>query len=232
VDGDPLQQLWDQDPEEPKMSKAEIQVMLQPTLRKSARGWFLLVWVYLAFIAITLVCEGMSMYAFRNQPVMLAVLAAMTVLTAGFLAYGIHIASELTAIDRGDRSLVDSLRQRLRFYRTKYEIWLWMLTATIPFLTFAVSTMADADQGPYRINKPWLFTAFTAIQVTFMYIILKIGHYPLIREQKAILADIEHQATTETDRIRTLKKTWRLWGALAVLVGVVLLILGILRAIS
>jgi hypothetical protein len=214
------------------MSKAEIEVMLQPTLRKSARGWSVLVWIYLAFIAVTLVCEGMSMYAYRSEPVMLAVLATMTVLTAGFLAYGIHIASELTAIDRSDSSLVDALRQRLRFYHTRYELWLWMLTATIPFLSFAVSALADADQGPYRINKPWLFTAFTAIQVTCMYIILKVGHYPLIREQKAILADMESQATTETDRVRTLKRTWRLWGALAVLVGVVLLILGILRATS
>ena len=214
------------------MSKAEIQVMLQPTLRKSARSWFVLVWIYLAFIAITLVCEGMSMYAFRSQSVMLAVLATMTALTAGFLAYGIYIASELTVIGRSDKNLVDSLRQRLRFYRTKYEIWLWMLTATIPFLTFAVSTMTDADQGPYRINKPWVFAGFTAIQVTLMYIILKIGHYPLIREQKAILSDLESQVTTETDHVRTLKKTWRLWGALAVLIGVVLLILGLLRAIA
>ena len=214
------------------MSKAEIQVMLQPTLRKSARSWFVLVWIYLAFIAITLVCEGMSMYAFRSQSVMLAVLATMTALTAGFLAYGIYIASELTVIGRSDKNLVDSLRQRLRFYRTKYEIWLWMLTATIPFLTFAVSTMTDADQGPYRINKPWVFAGFTAIQVTLMYIIVRRGHYPLIREQKAILSDLESQVTTETDHVRTLKKTWRLWGALAVLIGVVLLILGLLRAIA
>jgi hypothetical protein len=191
----------------------------------------MLVWIYLAFIAVTLVCEGMSMYAFRTDAVMLTTLATMTVLTLGFLAYGIYIASELTAIDRSDSSLVDSLRSRLRFYRTKYEVWLWMLTATIPFLSFAVSTMNDADEGQYRINKPWLFVTFTAVQVTFMYIILKIGHYPLIRQQKAILSDIESEVTTETDRVETLKKTWRVWSVLLVIVGVILLVMGILRAI-
>jgi hypothetical protein len=212
------------------MTKAEIQAILEPRLRRSVRGWSLLVWVYLAFIAVTLVCEGMSLYAFRVNPVMLAALTVMVLLTLGFLAYGIYLLGELAAMDRADNSLVTALKRRLRFYRTKYEVWLWMLAVTIPFLSFAVSTMMDNQDGQYRINRPGVFIAVTAAQLVFMYVVLKIGHYPLMRQQQAILSDLESQVTTETDRVEAMKRTWRRWGLLLAILGTVLLVLGILRA--
>jgi hypothetical protein len=190
------------------------------------------VWTYLAFIAGALVCEGMSLYAFRTNPVMFAVLAAMTLLTLSFLGYGIHLVGEMAAIDRCDESLVVVLRRRLRFYRTKYEAWLWMLALNLPFLTFAVSAMRDSQDGHYQINRPGLFVAVTVCQFLFMYVVLKIGHYPLTREQKAILNDLENQVTTDTDRVKTLKRTWRLWSLLLAVLGVILMVLGILRAVG
>ena len=214
------------------MSKAEIQTLLQPQIRKSALGWNVLVWTYLAVIAGTLVCEGMNIYAFRANAIMLTVGILLTVLTLGFLAYGIHITRELAAIDRADESLVAKLQRRLRFHRTKYEIWLWMVALSIAFLSFAVSTMADADQDPYRINHPAVFIGVTLGQILFAYTILKIGHYPLVRESKAILADLQNQVTTGTDRIKALKKAWRLWTLLFVVLGTVLLIWGISRAVN
>jgi hypothetical protein len=174
----------------------------------------------------------MSLYAFRTNPVMLSVLSAITLLTLGFLAYGIHIVGELATINRADDSLVAVLQRRLRFYRSKYEIWLWMLAVTIPFLSFAVSTMADNQDGHYRINRPGIFVGVTLAQLFFMYVILKIGHYPLMREQRAILNDLENQVTRETDRLNTLKKTWRLWGVLFAVLGTILFIIGLMKAIG
>jgi hypothetical protein len=49
---------------------------------------------------------------------------------------------------------------------------------------------------------------------------------------KAILGDLEHQVTTGTERIKVLKRSWRVWGLLFAILGTVLLILGILRAIG
>jgi hypothetical protein len=214
------------------MTKAEIQAILQPRIRKSALGWSFLVWTYLAVIAGTLVCEGMNIYAFRTNPIMLTVGVLLTVLTLGFLAYGIHIARELATIDKADESLVAKLQRRLRFHRTKYEIWVWMIALTVAFLTFAVSSMPDAQDGQYRINRPSFFIAVTLGQILFMYAILKIGHYPLVRESKAILSDLENQVTTGTDQIKAFKRTWRLWSLLFVFLGTILLIWGICRAIS
>ena len=189
-----------------------------------------MLWLYLVFIAGTLVCEGMNIYAFRTNAVMLTVQIVIALCTLGFLAYGIHMVGELAAIDRGDQSLVTVLRRRLRFYGRKHDVWLWMVAFNLVFLTFAVSTLQDSEDGQFRINVPSLFIAFTTAQLLFGYAILKIGHYPLLRELKAILGDLEHQVTTGTERIKVLKKTWRVWGVLCAVLGTILLILGVLRA--
>jgi hypothetical protein len=232
VNDDILQEIWDKERKEPKMSRAEIQAVLRPHVRKNAFGLRFLVWIYMAFIAGTLVVQGMAIYAFRTNPVFLTVHAVLTALTLGILGYGIHLSGELGAMDRGDESLVAVLRRRLRFYRTKYEIWLWMLALTLVFLTLAVTTTLDNQDGQYRINRPAIFICFTIAQFLFAYAIFKAGHYPLLRELKAILSDLEHQVTTGTERIKDLKKTWRLWSVLLVILGTILLILGIFRALG
>jgi len=232
VNKDILQEIWDKKRKEPTMSKAEIEAILQPQIRKSAFSGRILVWTYLVLIAVTLVCEGMNIYAFRSQPAMLTTGVLLTMLTLVFLAFGVHILRELTTIEQADESLVVKLRRRLHFYRTKYEIWLVMIALAVAFLTFAVSTLADAQSGSYRINRPAVFVGFTLTQILFMYAILKMGHYPLMRESKAILSDLEDQVTTKTEHIKLLKRRWWLWALLFVMLGIVLLIWGILRAIG
>jgi len=214
------------------MTTTEIQAILQPQIRKSALGWRLVLWTYLAVIAGTLVCEGMNIYAFRTNPIMLTVGILLTFFTLGFLAYGIHIARELATIDQADESLVAKLQRRLRFHRTKCEIWLWMIALTAAFLSFAVSTMVDAQDGQYRINRPGVFIGVILGQILFTYAALKTGHYPFVRESKAILTDLENQVTTGTDQIKAFKRTWRLWTLLLVVLFTIFLIWGICSAIT
>jgi hypothetical protein len=138
----------------------------------------------------------------------------------------------LTAIDLVDESLVAKLQRRLRFHRTKFEIWLWMIAFTVAFLGFAVSTILDAQDGQYRINRPGVFVGITLGQILFMYAVLKIGQYPFVRESKAILSDLESQVTTGTDGVKALKRTWFAWGVLFAVLGAILLVWGILRAVG
>jgi hypothetical protein len=214
------------------MTRAEIQALLQPQIQKSALGWRILVWTYLTVIAGTLICEGMNIYAFRTNPIMLSIGVLLAIFTLGFLAFGIHVLRELTAIELADESVVGKLQRRLHFHRTTYEIWLWMIALTIAFLTFAVSTLADAQDGSYRINRPGVFVGVTVGQILFMYVVLKIGHYPLVRESKALLGDLENQVMTGTERIKEFKRTWRLWALLFAVLGLIFLIWGIYRAMS
>jgi hypothetical protein len=62
--------------------------------------------------------------------------------------------------------------------------------------------------------------------------IVKIGHYPFLRELKAILSDLDHQVTTGTERIEVFRRSWRRWAIFFAVLGTILLILGILRAVG
>lgn len=229
---DILQDIWDKREKEPIMTKAEIQALLLPHFRKNTLGLNIVVWIYLTVIAGTLVCVGMNIYAFRTNPIMLTIGILLATLTLGFLTFGVHIARELTAIDVADESLAAKLRRRLRFHRTKYEAWLWMIALSVAFLTFAVSTIPDAQEGHFRINRPHIFISFTIGQILLMYGMLKLGQYPLVKESKAILSDIENQATTDTEQVRKFKKTWRLWSVVFFILGTILLVWGIMRAMG
>jgi len=232
VKKDILQEIWDKGRKEPAMTRAEIEAVLQPQIRKNALGWSILVWTYLAFIAVTLVCQGMNIYAFRANPVMLTVGVLLTLVTLGFLAFGIHVIRELTAMDQADESLVAKLQRRLCFHRTTIEIWLWMIALTAVFLSFAVSTTVDAQEGQYQINRPHVFIGVMVGQLLFIYAALKMGQYPFVKEAKAILSDLEHQITTGSEQVKTFKRTWRLWSLLLAVILVLMLIWGILRAMG
>ena len=227
-----VREIWARNKEEKKMTKAELQSILQPRVHKTARGWSIVVWTYLAFVAATLVCEGMYVYTFRSNPLMLGVGIGLVLSTLGFLAYGVHLLSEMTAIERADEDLVRKLRRRIRFYGARCEIWLWMAALSSVFLSFSVSTVVDAVDGTYRINRPGVFVAIVLGQLLFLYGAFKVGQYPFVHESKAILQDLEHQVTTGTERVRDLERQWRRWRVLLVVVFGLLLLWGIWRAIG
>jgi hypothetical protein len=77
-----------------------------------------------------------------------------------------------------------------------------------------------------------VFAGITLGQILFMYAVLKAGQYPLVRESKAILSDLESQVTTGTDQVKVLKRTWFMWGLLFAVLGTILLVWGILRAVG
>jgi hypothetical protein len=216
------------------MSKAEIQATLQPQARKNALGLNVLVGIYIMVVAVTLILEGMNIYGLRANPPMLTAQVVLTLITLGFLGYGIHLVGEWAAMDRADESLAALLRRRLRFYRTKYEIWLWMVAITVLMLSFAVVTMRHNQDGRGQIDRgiDLIDVGVAIAQLLAVYAILKIGHYPLLRELKAILSDLEHQVTTGTERIKEFKRTWRRWAVLFAVLGTILLIWGILRAVG
>ena len=85
---------------------------------------------------------------------------------------------------------------------------------TVYLLQFAINTMVDNQDGEYRINQPAFFAGVSIGMILLMYAVMKIAQYPLVRELKAIVRDLEHQVTDSTDRMVVLKRTWRLWSAL------------------
>jgi hypothetical protein len=122
------------------------------------------------------------------------------------------------------------LKRRLRFYRTKYEIWNVMMAATLVLLTFTVNSYVDNDNGHYRINRVGIFILFSGIQFAFVYGLNKIAQYPIRKETKISLSDLEANVMERTKTLVVFRKRWRIWALIFFIIGTILLVLGILRA--
>ena len=185
-----------------------------------------------AQLAVTLVCEGMSLYAFRtNTPVLLFGIAA-TGLTLGFLAYGIQLFRRLTNLEVADESLVDRIRHRLEFFDKHYEIWLWMLALSFVFLNLSVSTLVDVEDGHYRINRPWFVAGLLVTQFLLCYGALKLSHLRGLRHTRAVLSDLQNQVLSGTEEIERQKRTWRMWHLVALVVLTATAVWGLVKAMG
>lgn len=228
---DIIQELWDRGREEQTMTSAQIQTLLEPQIRRNAFSLRIWIWFYLAVLVVTLTLNGINIFGYRANPIMLSVQVGVSLLSLGFLFYGIYLLGDLAKID-ADESVLATLRRRLRFHRTKLEIWIWIVAFTAYLLQFAINTMIDNQAGEYRINQPGVFIGVSIGMVLFIYAVMKIAQYPLVRELKAIVSDLENQVTDGTDRMLVLKRTWRSWSVFLAVVLTLLLIWGLIRAIQ
>jgi len=230
---DIIQDIW----EKGKSSKKEVNMKdfeqaLRPSIRRQTFSLKLFIWIWLCVIFTTMVLGGMNIEAYSMNPAMLFTELAVTITAMIFGFYGIHLLSELKIINRAEENLISMLKRRLRFYRSKYEIWNFMMAAMIPLLSFVVTTYMDNQEGVYRINKPFVFGGVTLSQLIFGYIIIKISHYPILKEIKIYLADLEAQIWDGTQMLTAMKKRWRFWSFIFVIIAVLLLLWGIWRAIQ
>lgn len=230
---DIIQDIWGRGKSTTKeINMKDFEQAIRPSISRHTFSFKLFIWIWLCIIFTTMVLGGMNIEAYSMNPSMLFAELVITITAMIFGFYGIHLLGELKIINRAEESLVSMLKRRLRFYRSKYEIWNVMMAAMIPLLSFAFITYIDNQQGVYRINKPFIFWGVTLIQFIFGYVIIKFSHYPILKEIKIYLADLEAQVWDGTHMLTAMKKRWRFWGYIFVIVAALLLLWGIWRAIQ
>ena len=175
---------------------------------------------------------GMNIVAYAVNPSMLFAELAVTIAAMIFGFYGIYLLGELKIINRAEENLISMLKRRLSFYRSKYEIWNLMMAIMIPLLSFALITHIDNQESVYRINQPFIFWVVTLLQFIFGYVIIKISQYPILKEIKIYLVDLEAQVWNKSQSLTAVKKRWRIWSYIFVIIGALLLLWGIWRAIQ
>jgi len=95
-----------------------------------------------------------------------------------------------------------------------------------------VTTYIDNQNGIYRINKPIVFFGVILMQFIFIYVIIKVSQYPLLKEIKIFLSDLEAQALEGTQNLTETRKHWRRWTTIFVILATLLLLFGIWQAIQ
>jgi hypothetical protein len=167
--------------------------------------------VYMLMLAASVVIQIINIGGYAGNSLMLLIHGIVLIVSAAFLVYGAVLLSKVIQMTRPDLDLTTTIRSQIRFYKRDYEIWLWLVAFSVLLLTFAVNTMVDNDNGIYRINNPLTYAGLQIGIFFFMYLILKAAHYPLLKELRAHLSDLENQTTEATARFETQKRKWRWW---------------------
>ena len=216
-----IQSLWNRGKEkEPKMSPQEIESILHKSVKRAWTDLRRLVWFYLAMMAATLVVNGMNIAVYRSNPPWLGAHVALTVLVLGFLGFGAHLIGEMRRLDNLAEGLGVLVRRQLRFFKTKYQVWLGIVTLAIWLLGFAVSLYLYNQDGQYRIHKDLFLAVFVVAQILITYVIVRVAHYPVSRRILAALRDVEAQAAEQTRSFEKSQKYRNLMYALAFVLGV------------
>jgi hypothetical protein len=230
---DPIQELWSKGKKaEVPMTRQELVELLRPEVRRTRWVFPVHLWFYLAFLAAVLVVDIANLVVYRSNPVLLAVQAAVTALTLGLLAYTAIVLREARGLARLDDDLASIVRRRLRFFETKYGVWLWLAALSVAVASWAVSTLVDSAGGQYRINRPGTFTATLLGQIAIVYAALRVAHEPFLAESRAVLHDLAAQALDETRALPRRRARWRRIRAVWIGVLLVLLLLGIAVALG
>jgi hypothetical protein len=230
---DPIQELWSRGKEaEVPMTRQELVELLRLEVRRARWLFPMHLWFYLAFLAAVLWVDVANLLVYRTNPVLLAVQAAVTALTMGFLVYTGFVLREARALARLDDDLASIVRRRLRFFERQYGAWLWLAAASVALASWAVSTLVDSAGGQYRINRPVTFAATLLGQILVVYAALRVAHQPFLAGSRAVLHDLESQVLDETLALPERRARWRRIRAVGIGVLLVLLLLGIAVALG
>ncbi len=228
---DLIQKIWERGKKmEVKTGTLQLENLVSKGIRRFSFNLAFFVWMYLAALGVTLALEMVNLGGYRANPVMTAVHWGIIALAVLFSAYGIHLLQQLRFLRNMDAGTSALIEKRLTFYRTKYEAWMVMISLVVIMLSFAINAKVDNMNGIYRINKPAVFIGTMIASFTFCYGALKISFYPMVREMKALLSDLESQMLDQAPKLGELKKRYRLFLAIGIILAVIFLLFGIWMA--
>lgn len=222
-----LEKIWNRSDGNGGMTREEIARLLAPRIDRGVLPLRISLGSYLAIAVVALVVEGANLAGYAANPLLRWLHAGALALLFGIVAYGVALAGEIGALSRRDEPLLDAVRRRLAFYRTRYEVWLWAAALATGILVFAVNSLVDNEGGVYRVNRPLVYGAVQLGVVLFVYAALKSATLPAVRELRAALADLESQLLEQSSRLdrhrgrdRASRLAWVLLALLVLLLGV------------
>lgn len=218
-----IQSLWNRGKgKEPKMSSQEIEGILHHSVKRAWADLRRMVWFYLVVMVAILVVNGMNIAVYSSNRAWLGVNIALTIVVAGLLGFGVHLIGEMRRLDDLAEGLAVLVRRQLHFFRTKYQVWLGIVTLGIWLLGFAVSLYMYHEEGQYRVRPDWFLAVFVVAQVLIIYVMVRVAHHPMSQRIVAALRDVEAQVTEQTQRFEKGQKYRLLIGILAVILGAAL----------
>lgn len=156
----------------------------------------------------------------------------MFIVCSSFLGYGVFLLTYIWQVNHGNFDLVTAINRKLKVYRIHYEAWMWIGAVSLLFLTFALNTLIDNDQGTYRINRPAVFVVTSLSVILFIYGAQKFAQLFAIRQIKVYLTDLQNDALEGSWKIEEAKRKHMTVYLILALILTILFILGIIKAMG
>jgi hypothetical protein len=77
-----------------------------------------------------------------------------------------------------------------------------------------------------------VFFGVILMQFIFVYVIIKVSQYPLLKEIRIFLSDLEAQVLEGTQKLTEMKKYWQRWRIIFAILATLLFLWGIWQAIQ
>ncbi len=207
------------------LSPERIREIIKPRINKSMLPVKILIVTYLMaqFASIILLSYNLSLFLV-NKPLLL-ITAGMLVCVSLFFFYGLYTLYRINKINYVFKDLLDSVRNKLKLLRFDFEIWLWISSASLIILIFALNMMTDSVEGTYRIYNIRRVVTIIAITFFFIYGINKLSLSRVINEYKDYYADLQNNALDRvTARDKWIRK-YRVWIIIGFVILAILLLL-------
>ena len=215
-----------------RFERSELEAFLRPRISKAALSLNFNILVYMAAQLAAMVLIGFDLYGYRSNPIMLKVLIPMFIVCSSFLGYGVFLLTYIWQVNHGNFDLTTAINKKLNVYRKHYEVWMWIGAVTCLFLSLALNTLIDNDQGTYRINRPVFFVVISLLVILFIYGVQKIAQRFAVRQIKVYLADLQNDALEGSHQIEKAKKKQIVIYLVLALLLTFLFILGLIKAIG
>jgi hypothetical protein len=236
MENNDLTRIWKEGNQETlenrRFERSELEAFLKPKVNKSTLSLNANILVYMAAQLAAMVLIGFDLYGYRSNPLMLKALIPMFIACASFFGYGVFLLSSIWQIHHGDFDLITAINRKLRVYRTHYEAWMWIGAVSCLFLTFALNTLIDNDQGTFRINRPVFFTGVCLLVLFFIYGSQKIAQFVAVRQIKVYLEDLQNDALEGSRKIEEARRKQLVVYLILAVLLTLLFILGIIKAMS
>lgn len=207
------------------LSPERIKEIIKPRINKSMLQVKILIVTYLIaqFASIILLSFNLSLFLVNNT--LLLITAGMLLCVSLFFFYGLYTLHRINKTNYVFKDLLDSVNNKLKLLRIDFEIWLWISSASLIILIFALNMMTDSVEGTYRIYNTSRVLAIMGIVFFFIYGLNKITLMRVINEYKDYYSDLQNNALDRVAARDRWTKKYRVWIIIGLTILAILLIL-------
>lgn len=228
-----LFQLWEEGNAElfkdDKTSKDMITQYLKTQTIKSSRSFKFNILFYAVVQLVNIVLSSMNIVFYSSNILFQNILIGMLVFSVGILIYSISLFVKFREITNFSDTLKNLINKQLHFIKVEYEVWLFLVSASVLILVFNMNIMVDYDGGYYPINNKSLYVILNIGLFGFIYLTQKIANSFMLSSLKSYLKDLTSGSLDKSLIVEKHKKKYKVAYIIMALIFTITAVFGLLR---